>query len=78
MRDGDRFAPLPSPDLLNLGEVSSTNPENNLFCCYLFRTRPLKEAREFAERARANIIQGSDLLCKFLIAPPQNLCAAKS
>jgi hypothetical protein len=29
------FAPLPSPDLLNLFKVSTANPEYNLFRCYL-------------------------------------------
>src|SRR5712692_7701065 len=74
----DGFAPVPCGDFLDLGEVASPNPEDNLFCCYLLRTRPLEERREFTQRTGANIIQGSDFLPKLFVAPRQHLCALKS
>ena len=69
MRYGDRLVPLPMADLANLREVASANPKNNLFRCYLFRPRPGKKGREFTERPRANIIEGSDLLDQLLVSP---------
>ena len=78
MRYGDRLLPLPMADFANLGEVASANPKNNLFRGYLFRPRPGQKGREFTERARANIIEGSDLLPQLLVSPHQNLCVSKS
>src|SRR6266700_7725595 len=78
MRYGDRLMPLPMADFANLGEVASSNPKDNLFRGYLFRPRPGKKGREFTERARANIIEGSDLLPQLLVSPHENLCVPKS
>src|SRR5437879_12912294 len=56
------FAPVPSPDLLNLFKVSTANPKYNSFRCYLLRSRPIKKDWVFAQRTRANVIKGCDLL----------------
>src|SRR6202022_4713344 len=78
MRNFYGFAPVPSPDLLNLLKVPAANPKYNLFGCYLLRSRPLKKDWVFAQCTRANVIQGCDLLPKLFIAARQHLCALKS
>jgi hypothetical protein len=78
MRYLDGIMPLPGANLLNLGEVASPNPQNNLFRCYLFRPGPLEKSGEFTERARADVIERSDLLPKLFVAPRQHLCVLKS
>jgi len=78
MRNRNRLAPIPSGDLLDFGQVASAGPKNNLFCCYLLRPRPFEEGGEFAERARAHIVKGGDLLPKLFVAPRQHLCVLKS
>jgi hypothetical protein len=78
MGDLDRFTPVPRPDLLDLWEIASPNPENNLFRCYLFRPCPIQKRRELTERARADIIERRDFLAKLFIAPRKNLYVSKS
>src|SRR6266478_1212114 len=78
MRYFDGIMPLPTANLLNLREVASPNPQNNLFRCYLFRPGPLEKGGEFTERTRADVIERSDLLPKLSVASRQYLCALKS
>src|SRR4029077_15821983 len=78
MRYGDRLVPFPMADLAYLGEVASANPKNYLFRRYLFRPRPGKKGREFTERPRTKIIEGSDFLAQLLVSPHENLCVPKS
>src|SRR5712691_3979472 len=78
MRYLDGFAPVPTRNLLNLGKVSSANPENNLFRSYLIRGSPVEKSREFAERPRAYVIHRGDFLVQLFIAPHEYLGVIKS
>src|SRR5438552_3093059 len=74
----DRFMPIPCIDPLDLRQVTHSNPQNNVLRCNLFRTCPIKESRELAERSRTDIIEGSHLFPEFFISPRKHLCILKS
>src|SRR6266481_5328988 len=69
-RDG--LAPLPSLYLFDFQQVPGSNPEDNLFCCNLFRVCPLQERCKFSQRSRADEIERRNLLRQLFIAADEH------
>src|SRR5437016_6688147 len=72
------FLPVPSADFLDFVEIAGSNPQDNLFCCYLFRPGPLEKVGKFAQSTRTDVLQRRYLLAKLFITSSKNLCAVKS
>src|SRR5882724_8758232 len=56
MRHLDGLCPFPRANRLDLGEGAGPDKQDNLFRCYLLRPCPLEKGREFAKRARTDVI----------------------
>src|SRR5277367_6253031 len=77
MRYGDRLAPLPVRAAPRSVQVTTANPQDNLFSCNTFRSGPRQKVLEFPQRPRADEVQWCDLFAKLLIPAHENSSVRK-
>lgn len=78
VRDSDGFAPVPAQmGLLDLLDVATTDPKDNLFSGNDLRGGPSEEGCEVAKGAGTNEVQRGDLFAKFFVATDEDFGVRK-
>ena len=67
--DGNWLLPVPAQILPNLGEIVPANPKDDPLGPQMIRMSPLQKLGVFPQGARADVIEGSNLLPELLVSP---------